>query len=86
MWVLDDMSRGARFGRLHELAHAKWTSREPTARRARRVGVPFENLDAAEDIRLHAKLKANGFAQVDEGFLTDEEATQYVFSPGQELI
>ena len=49
----------ARFIRLHELAHARWTPRKSAASAAKKACVSFDALQVAEDARIQLKLHAS---------------------------
>ena len=57
----------ARFIRLHELAHARWTPRTSATKAAKKAGVSFDALQVCEDARIQLKLHGTG---VNESALT----------------
>lgn len=70
-----------RFVRLHEQAHAKWTPRaKDPVKEAAKLGVPWNYIQAAEDGRIHQRLRSSaGFTNDDLiGGLDDREADSIV--------
>jgi len=57
----------ARFIRLHELAHARWTPRTSATKAAKKASVSFDALQVCEDARIQLKLHGTG---VNESALT----------------
>lgn len=68
-----------RFLRLHEMGHAKWTPRTTDPKKeTAKVGVPWEYIQAAEDLRINHRLSVNAKFMDLSGTMTKEEAELFV--------